>query len=138
MASDEGRCPVCGETASNTLSATECPRCGRYRITRTAAAILNNNPLKEREIANASAWLRENQGATLADRDVDFLRTLRAPTVHDRAMKVLQEIARRFPQVGEEFDTNNFLPRFPGDVVADRSWLAVSWSAQFDELNYLY
>src|SRR5262245_49279641 len=143
MASDKDPCQICGTPASVGPSATDtyatdCPRCGRFSMTGTTFTMLGTNPLKGRQTANASGWLRENQGVTLDSRDVDFLRTVRAPTVHDRAMKVLQEIARRFPQVGESFDTNKFLARFPGDKTVDPSWLAVSWSAQFDELNFLF
>jgi hypothetical protein len=45
-------------------------------------------------------------------------------------MKILQEVARRWPQVGDSFDFNFSEP-------LDQSWLAISWSESWAELEYL-
>ncbi len=136
MADQQLACPIClvntpeRRHAVGDMSAADCPRCGQYSITGSAAAMLNGAPLTPRQVANASGWIRENQGIELDSRDVDSLRSIRAPTVGERATKMLQEIARRWPQVGASFDFNFTAP-------IDPSWLAASWSDSGSEVQYL-
>jgi hypothetical protein len=85
-----------------------------------------------RVAANASAWIREHQGITIVSNDVDQLWTLRAPSVAERAMKLLQELGRRYPDIG----TAPVFP-FPDITRTHPFWLAISWSESSAELQYL-
>jgi hypothetical protein len=108
----------------------ECVRCGHFTVTGTAQSILAAAPIDWPQNGAASAWLRENQGAVIGSRDLDFLSTVRPPSVHDRAMKLLAGIAREWPMVGMRFEF-----AFPSGI--DMKWVAISWSADTGEVEYL-
>ena len=99
-------------------------------MTGTADTIVRKDNPGGRAAANASAWLRENQGVEIWERDIDDLWNIRAPSVAKRAMKVLQEIDRRWPTIGDLFSIGL-------EPELDTSWLGVSWSENFDEIGYL-
>lgn len=80
-----------------------------------------------RQRANASGWIREHQSITIGSNDVQNLLTVRAPSVADRADRLLIEIVRRFPVVGETIELE----------YTDPSLLAISWSETSNELYYL-
>ena len=110
-----------------------CGRCGEFTLTRTAAMMVDSYKPTGRVAANASAWIREHQGITIASNDVNQLWTLRAPSVAERAMKLLQELGRRYPEIG-----TRFMVQFPDIARTEPSLLAVSWSASGAELHYLF
>ncbi|MFH0341589.1 MAG: hypothetical protein ACHBNF_05530 [Chromatiales bacterium] len=130
-------CPICGtaeierrDVGTGAAIEYRCRRCGRYELTRTAEAVLAAADPGARKEANASAWLREHEGVRLRDEDLKELWAIRAPPVAERAMKVLQEIAKRWPNIGSMFDFE-----FPD--LEDPSWLAVSWSEHSMEVSFL-
>lgn len=96
------KCPVCdteattGDDLGRDAIRFNCPRCGSYSASGSAFSILSHRELEPRQIANASGWIREHQGIELSSRDVDFLISLRTPTVGERAAKVLLELGRAF------------------------------------------
>lgn len=130
-------CPICGtaeverqNVGTGAATAYRCRRCGRYELTHIAEAVLGADDPGPREEANASAWLREHEGVRLREVDLKELWAIRAPPVAERAMKVLQEIAKRWPNIGQTFDF-----KFPD--LEDPSWLAVSWSEHSSEVGFL-
>lgn len=129
-------CPFCKSTA-NELSTLggfnnyDCSRCGRVSVTDSAEQVFANERWTEREIANASGWLRENQGAQITSHELPFLRALRSPSVDERAEKILLAMERRSRSIGERFNFNLMKPASVSE------WLSVSWSANVEELGYL-
>jgi hypothetical protein len=135
------KCPICSATANvepthgRDVVSLSCPRCGPYSASGSAAAVLGKQTLTPQQIANASGWIREHSGIELSTNDVDFLVALRTPTVGERAAKVLSELARRHPNLGDEFniafgmraDANEMLP-----------WVGVSWSVDEQAVEYLF
>lgn len=105
---DRERCPICHTSAQVRATETEnqylCPRCGRYNLEAIGALNLRSQPLDGRQLANASGWIRENQRASITRRDLDWLRSVRTPTVSERATKALVELGRRVPNIGDSID----------------------------------
>lgn len=128
-------CPICAANDTNPqqqgqLYTADCPRCGRFSISDSAVAELDATPLTPRQAANASGWVRENEGARILSSDLADLRNIGTPTVGERAAKLLREISRQWPAVGEEFEFSFSLP-------LKQRWLAASWSASDEEVEYL-
>jgi hypothetical protein len=104
LATEEGagmsvqNCPICGlggtAYASGDATVYTCRRCGKFSLTGSAEAILANRKLDGRTVANASGWIREHQGIKLDSYELESLLQQRTPTVAERAMKLLQELAR--------------------------------------------
>jgi hypothetical protein len=129
-------CPVCGTDGTqrtyhedDTVSFV-CRRCGKFGLGGTEEAIVRGKELSRRTLANSSAWIREHQDVSLSVHDLDALWLLRTPTVAERAMKLLHELARRYPAAGATFDFD-----FTDSV--EVSWLAVTWSESKEEVQYL-
>lgn len=127
------RCPICANFDAKELPRTtdgmlcNCPRCGEYAITGTAVAMWAAKNPTERQIANASGWIREHQSICIDSRNVDNLHSVLTPSVAERADRLLTEVSRRFPSVGEEFELH----------FRDPSLIAVTWSESQFELFYL-
>lgn len=137
MSVDDQLCPICGfdraqRTNEGDASSLNCRRCGKFRLTGTAEAVANANRAEGRTLANLSGWIREHQGVKLDSRELESLWKLRTPTVAQRAMKLLQELARQHPTTGETFDFG-----FPDLGTTEPSWIAVTWSESIREVQYL-
>lgn len=97
-------CPICQHKlikmeAGATLS-IECERCGEYKIVH--ALILPNPPhLTERQRANISGWLRENPNFTINTASLEFLRTIKTPSFHSRADKLLMALEKKTDLAGQ-------------------------------------
>jgi len=63
--------------------------------------------------------------------DIDFLLTLRSPSVSERAAKILLEMGKRLPTIGALADFHFSSP-------SNEHWLAISWSENFVEVQYLF
>jgi|GEM_PF-5311670 len=88
----------------------DCLRCGQYALTSEAEAFLEGRNLSSaRQIANISGYIRENQGLTIFERDLDYIADHLMPSVTDKAMKALIAFAADFPEPGVEF-----FPRYAG------------------------
>jgi hypothetical protein len=129
-------CPICGlqgaEYASGDATVYTCRRCGKFSLTGTGEAVIANRKLDSRTVANASGWIREHQGIQLTSYELEDLLQQRTPTVGERAMKLLQELARRHPNIGDKLTYE-----FPVVGSVDPSWIAVTWSSSIDEVQYL-
>jgi len=129
-------CPICESAATASSAGADvahysCSRCGDYDLTGSGYTVRYHAKWTARQIANASGWVREHQGALLSSREVERLGLLTTPAVSARAMKVLSELERRSANIGQEFD---FELSDPDSI---REWLSVSWTANADELQYL-
>lgn len=102
-----------------------CPRCGKYVFSGTAGAMLEQGGITDRQRANISGWLRENQGLLITSEHVEMLKTLRAPTVAERAMKILQAMEKETTVIGASVD------------ILTLEYIGISWSINLDELSYL-
>ncbi len=101
-------------------SQIECPRCGTFIISpwelRTWGLILDSHPNSDRARANLSAWVRENQGLNppsfFSEGDIkQILATIRTPSFHERADKLLVDFEIRTRFIGQEISVyNNRLP----------------------------
>jgi hypothetical protein len=131
-------CPLCGSDGTdrkyheNDTITYKCRRCGKFGLTGSAEAIVRAKQREDQTIANVSGWIWEHQGVSLDEHDLDGLWALRTPPVVERAMKLLQELARRRPTVGAMFDFD-----FTDYPSIDPTWLAATWSASMDEVEYL-
>jgi hypothetical protein len=104
-------CPICGMAVGGLYTGRhqlECIRCGRFSVGDIAAMDLENPPLSARQQANISGYIFENQGLQIVDRNVKFLRELRAPTLAYRATKLLIYLANQQPTLGETIDISEW------------------------------
>src|SRR5438552_1794271 len=62
-----------------------CLRCSQFEITGSAHAILANQRISPRQIANLSGWIRERHGCLITEENCDELLRLRTPTVGEKA-----------------------------------------------------
>jgi len=137
MSEDTAACPICAtkdistQHYSNGTSFT-CRRCGQFKLTGSAHGMVQAASPSGRIAANASAWIREHEGVLLDSRDLKSLWSLRTPSVAERGTKVLQELERRFPDVGASFTF-----QFPDIGRTAPHWLSVSWSESVSELQFL-
>lgn len=134
----------------------DCVRCGRYALTSEAEAFLEGRSLSSpRQIANISGYIRENQGLTIFERDLDYVADRPMPSVTEKAMKVLVAFATESPEPGAEF-----YPRYAGqdslfqlqamltdgvctpercdsDVVSALKLMAICWAESDQEMMFL-
>lgn len=138
MSIDHQLCPICGfDGTDRTYHADDtvnfiCRRCGNFGLTGTAEAVARATEPEGRTVANLSGWIREHRGIKLGDREYKDLLTLPSPTVADRAMKLLQELAHKNPTAGKTFDFS-----FPDVGATDPNWIAATWSESIEEVRYL-
>jgi hypothetical protein len=138
MSAEDQSCPVCRFDGCdrayhrNDTVTIICRRCGKFGLTGSAEVMVRARHLQGRALANLSGWIRENQRTMIRDGDLDGLSALNTPTVAERADKLLKELARQHPGVGETFDLN-----FPDLGTTDPSWIAVTWSESILEVQYL-
>lgn len=130
--SDTDLCPVCRSTATVRAEPNEahfdCPRCGTYFIDFVAVRILRTLSLQDQALANASGWVREHQGIRLKREDAEWLSKIHTPSTTERAMKLLLELARRMPYVGDMTTLNFGTPE----------WLGITWSNATNEVEFLF
>ena len=106
-----------------------CPRCGIYSISGTAEAVWKASNPSLRQIANASGWIREHQNIDINNGQIDFLLSVQAPSVHERAAKVLTEISKLNSDLSYKFNLN---------IQDAKFWLGISYSDNGEELYYLF
>lgn len=126
-------CPICQEEIElkrNRISESfivKCSTCGKYQITEEA---LQDFPqrLSPRTRANASGWLRENEGSLITLDNTYRLLNQKTPSFHERADKLLLFLERQTEYAGQAIEY-------------DASWINVCWcvnKSEMDEvLNFL-
>jgi hypothetical protein len=147
-------CPICRLPAAEEFTGVhhaDCIRCGKYTITSEAAALLDGLTLSDRQVANASGYIHDNQGLTIAAASLYFLKELRAPSVAERAIKLLKWLARENPGIGHQIDFSFLINRMQREQVSRASidlhnaefmrhaWgsVAASWSLNHVEVEFL-
>lgn len=121
------KCSICGD-ASNVYDdaradtyKVDCLRCGKYKIEGLISRSFQGAEFN-RERANISGWLRENQGSLISGDNIALLRSLKTPSFHERADKLLMFLERKTSYAGES-------------VKYDDAWISVSWCLNKDELK---
>jgi hypothetical protein len=127
-------CPICKSQATQKPDDFDgqkltCSRCGDFSISGTASATWKANEPNLRQIANASGWIREHQGIILNSDQIDFLLSIKIPSVTERATKILIEISKLSTDLSYKFDLNFNDANF---------WLGISYSNNPNELDYLF
>lgn len=128
-------CPICKSQAieyPKTFDGKKlnCTKCGEFSITGTALATWKNKELSLRQIANASGWIREHQGIFIGSDDIEFLSSVKTPSVAERAEKILQAVSKQNIDLSDRFDINS-------DSDID-FWLSTSYSYNPIEIDYLF
>ena len=126
-------CAVCNaEQASWThlgeASKADCPRCGRYSLDDDARLDCQSSQPKFNR-SHASGWVREHQDVRIDDDVLKLFMTLRAPSINERARKLLVAMYEAHPRPGESIDIplNQKNPE----------WTAISWSSDKSEVLFL-
>lgn len=127
-------CPIC-KLQANVYPRTfdgdklNCPRCGNFSIVGTASASWCAREPSLRQAANASGWIREHQGIIIDSAQIDFLLSIRPPSVSERATKILVGINKLSTDLSYKFNLNLDDANF---------WLGISYSDNVNELDYLF
>lgn len=77
-----------------------CPRCGKYCITDEAYDD-NTDKLNDRQRANISGWLYENQGYLISNPNFDILSKIKTPSFFERVDKLLLGVQKRTDYIGQ-------------------------------------
>lgn len=86
---------------SKDASRAYCPQCGEYEVSRTAIVTIRHNHLSERQKANISGWLVENQDFEINTTNFNnFLINLSTPSFLNKADKLLTYIAKQSGYAG--------------------------------------
>jgi nucleoside 2-deoxyribosyltransferase len=125
-------CPICGNPARFGIigdsQQAECPRCSRYRISRTASTSIGERSSTFRGRMNASSWIYEARNPVIDSSLIEQLFNLPTPTVGSKALKLLAHFAELEPTPGRVI---RFAPE------TDLAAQAASWSEDRDEVLYL-
>jgi len=129
------QCVICGVNTRGGLSSDfegfhyqTCPRCGEFKVSITALAILRQGLSKEKRAIISGLVRDQNRVAAKPAITSDNLKLILSrplPSVSDRAMKLLKEAAHG--QTGLRIQFNVSDPRF----------MAATYSAEKDDLNIL-
>jgi hypothetical protein len=106
------KCPICDSPANIKLYNHEaelivtCYRCGKFKIEEEVIQFEIDNKLSPEQIANISGWIRENQGSKiiLTTETIKPLKTIKTLTVPEKAVKILEYLAKQFPVAGTLID----------------------------------
>jgi hypothetical protein len=108
-----------------------------------ARSALANKPLSDLEAANISGWIRENIDRVITEKDLEALRTLRTPSVDEKAQKLLRYLAGKNPIPGEQFLVLQEKKESHGPFIKEartfdaNELLATAWATAWRELEYL-
>ena len=89
------KCPFCKFVVAAPYSGVlegyqvDCPYCGKYIINPTAYADLCSRAITNRQIANISCYLHENQKLSITTDNIYNLLKIKTPSFHERADKLL-------------------------------------------------
>lgn len=108
MGTQDSTCLVCEASAkllrsSLDLDSWDCPSCGKYRLQLSAKEdyFSNVRPLKPQHRQRISGWIRDQQKfgdpPTLSADDIEQLKSVRLPTLPERATRLLSAIVEILP-----------------------------------------
>lgn len=119
------KCPICGNEArirsceSRDASLVDCPRCGEFSISGLTEASLS---LSDRQKANISGWLLDNQNYEISDTNVGSLLGLNSPSFTERADRLLLYVSSQTEYAGQMVDCN-------------QKWISKTWCINEEELK---
>lgn len=127
-------CVVCIDQQAETIPPTFdgihqiCPRCGEFKVSGTALAVMGHGLGKERR-AKLSGWLlaqnRAGEVPMITPANLEKILARPTPSVIERATYLLQEAERGLTHLGDGFNINE--PRF----------LAATYSSNQDDVSFL-
>ncbi|MFQ6334629.1 hypothetical protein [Methylophilus sp. 3sh_L] len=129
------QCPICKstnlkETVIGDGAVINCPRCGQFTISETAAEIWRNKYPSLRKIANASGWIKEHQDCEINSDQIESLLKIPTPSVAERAKRLLILLSSLLPDISS---------RISFDLGGETNqWLATTYSDNSLELLYLF
>jgi hypothetical protein len=144
------QCPICQSPADydsyggGSGSGVSCSRCGEFGISNVAKHEISH--WTQRQRANLSGWIRDNQKYEILSTSLEKLVALRTPTVGEKAEKLLAFLANEFPKPGEKIATNIIFSveglelvsvDQPKVFVESRKLASVSWALDLRELEFL-
>lgn len=109
-------CPICdSETTlynqSGNTTEVSCTRCGNFRITGTAIAMISGT-LTNTQIANISHWIVTNDEPTISSNNLEDLKKLSTPTVGEKARRLMSFLAKNHPKPGQFIKGINYRDPF--------------------------
>ena len=135
-------CPICKSNTDNENSF--CSRCGDFSISGTAAVMWNANEPSLKQIANACGWIREHQNIVISSDQIEFLLSIKLPSVAERATKILIAIENKITSISScvdifAHDLAGFNDSPEKDIFIKNQlfWLGISYSANLEDLKYL-
>ena len=140
---DINNCPICLSPLLNPTPLNskdiyniDCLRCGYFNIIEAASDILHHNQLNSLQIANASGWIRYNQGIEISTSNLETLRTIPSPSVAEKANKLLLYLSKSYPLPGQP------IPHDFSKANANENekvfLLSIAWAIDFQEFSYLF
>jgi len=131
-------CPICSEKLKNASTFpdyyyVECPRCGSFKITRSAIHSFNSfvesYPKKKQIITMISSWLYRNPEYTITTGDFkNRFKNLRMPNFHEKSDALLYALEAFTDHAGELINVYMDQP----------SWWAICDCANEEELRELF
>jgi len=127
---DQKKCPICSSDVRVTSGSSidimhfDCQRCGNYKI--SFVALMSSIKFDSIQIANASGYLRENNIQILDNDTLERLKTIKTPTVAEKAKKIFVHLAKNNPTPGYEFN-----------ITHSPNLLGISWAQNYEELDFL-
>lgn len=124
------KCPFCEESIDAPYRGVaelygyqaNCPCCGTYVIDSGAIPLISNSGLTNRQRANISGYLKENQVFWIKADNVDNLLTIQTPSFHERADKLILALEKKTEYAGHFLEIN-------------KSWLSFGWCLNDAELT---
>lgn len=117
-------CFICGMPAESMGNmGFRCFRCGEYRLSETVSGPHFYIGRSANQVANASAWIRNNQGERITHNLIKILESLPSPPVFERAEKLLLYFASQFPNPGQVifyniWKVNTLMEHARGDITS--------------------
>lgn len=104
------KCPFCKFAVAAPYSGeldgyqVDCPCCGKYIINPSGYAELCSRAITDRQIANISGYLHENQKFRITTNNIDNLLKIKPPSFHERADKILLALEKITEYAGQSFE----------------------------------
>lgn len=132
-------CPICSTDATiYPLAAGAdgkrivCPRCGEFRVSSTAEAMLPGKLAVDiRKMANASGWVREHQKELISSDTVSLLEQLPTPSIPDKGLSLLKYLEKKTNYPGERII-------LASTINGTLEFYAVARAVNHEEYAYIY
>ena len=131
-------CPICQLGNAQVAEANErfrvsCKRCGKFDIDCDAAEDWTDGifgRISPRQRANVSGWIFEHQSIHIPGNMLEFFKTIRTPTISERADKLLMALEKRAEKPGQAIVLH--------DTEAHcQEYLGAAWAVDMGELQFL-